>query len=61
MHIDESQLNDLKVIFEAEDSDIYDVFAHLSFNLKQWYKKLSTKFNNFHNITKHNEKVIQET
>lgn len=33
MHIDESQLEDLKVIFEAEESDIYDVLAHLSFNL----------------------------
>jgi type I restriction enzyme R subunit len=33
MHIDESQLNDLKVIFEAENSDIYDVLAHISFNL----------------------------
>lgn len=33
MQIDESQLNDLKVIFEAEDSDIYDVLAHISFNL----------------------------
>ena len=33
MNIDESQLNDLKQIFEAQDSDIYDVLAHLSFNL----------------------------
>lgn len=33
MNIDESQLNDLKQIFEAEDSDIYDVLAHISFNL----------------------------
>jgi type I restriction enzyme R subunit len=33
MNIDESQLNDLKEIFEAKDSDIYDVLAHLSFNL----------------------------
>lgn len=33
MNIDEDQLNDLKKIFEAEDSDIYDVLAHLSFNL----------------------------
>ena len=33
MGIDESQLNDLKAIFEAENSDIYDVLAHLSFNL----------------------------
>ena len=33
MNIDESQLNDLKMIFEAQDSDIYDVLAHLSFNL----------------------------
>jgi len=33
MNIDESQLEDLKVIFEAEESDIYDVLAHLSFNL----------------------------
>lgn len=34
MNIDESQLNDLKQIFEAENSDIYDVLAHLSFNLE---------------------------
>ncbi|DAB30342.1 MAG TPA: DEAD/DEAH box helicase, partial [Sulfurimonas sp. UBA12504] len=33
MHIDESQLNDLKVIFEAKNSDIYDVLTHISFNL----------------------------
>ena len=33
MNIDESQLNDLKVIFEAGNSDIYDVLAHISFNL----------------------------
>ncbi len=32
MNIDEAQLGDLKVIFEAEDSDIYDVLAHLCFN-----------------------------
>jgi len=43
MHIDESQLNDLKVIFEAENSDIYDVLAHISFNL---------------NIKTRNERVI---
>lgn len=33
MNIDESQLHDLKSIFEVKDSDIYDVLAHLSFNL----------------------------
>ena len=33
MNIDESQLNDLKEIFEAQNSDIYDVLAHISFNL----------------------------
>lgn len=33
MNIDESQLNDLKTIFEAQESDIYDVLAHLSFNM----------------------------
>ncbi len=33
MNIDESQLNDLKVIFEAENSDIYDILTHISFNL----------------------------
>jgi type I restriction enzyme R subunit len=33
MNIDEAQLNDLKVIFEAEDSDIYDILTHISFNL----------------------------
>jgi type I restriction enzyme R subunit len=33
MQIDEVQLEELKAIFDAEDSDIYDVLAHLSFNL----------------------------
>ena len=33
MNIDESQLNDLKQIFDASNSDIYDVLAHLSFNM----------------------------
>ena len=33
MNIDESQLNDLKQIFDATNSDIYDVLAHISFNL----------------------------
>ncbi|NOX14775.1 MAG: DEAD/DEAH box helicase family protein [Epsilonproteobacteria bacterium] len=33
MNIDEAQLNDLKIIFEAKNSDIYDILAHLSFNL----------------------------
>ena len=33
MNIDESQLDDLKAIFEAENCDIYDVLAHISFNL----------------------------
>ena len=33
MNIDESQLNDLKTIFEAKNSDIYDVLTHISFNL----------------------------
>jgi len=34
MNIDEAQLNDLKVIFEAENSDIYDILTHISFNLE---------------------------
>ena len=33
MQIDEVQLEELKTIFEANESDIYDVLAHLSFNL----------------------------
>jgi type I restriction enzyme R subunit len=33
MNIDESQLEDLKEIFDAPNSDIYDVLAHISFNL----------------------------
>lgn len=33
MGIDEAQLNDLKEMFEAKNSDIYDILAHLSFNL----------------------------
>jgi type I restriction enzyme R subunit len=34
MNIDEAQLYDLKVIFEAQESDIYDVLTHISFNLE---------------------------
>jgi len=34
MNINESQLDDLKIIFEAEDSDIYDILTHISFNLE---------------------------
>lgn len=34
MQIDEVQLEELTAIFEAKDSDIYDVLAHLSFNLE---------------------------
>ena len=33
MQIDEVQLDELKSIFEAEESNIYDVLAHLSFSL----------------------------
>lgn len=33
LNIDETQLEDLKEIFEAKNSDIYDILAHLSFNL----------------------------
>jgi type I restriction enzyme R subunit len=33
MGINESQLSDLKALFEAKESDIYDILAHLSFNL----------------------------
>jgi type I restriction enzyme R subunit len=33
MQIEESQLEELKRIFDAEESDIYDVLAHLAFNL----------------------------
>ncbi len=33
MNIDDSQLEDLKAIFDVPNSDIYDVLAHLSFNL----------------------------
>jgi len=33
MNIYEEQLNDIKQIFEATNSDIYDVLARLSFNI----------------------------
>ncbi|UCN00921.1 DEAD/DEAH box helicase family protein [Sulfurimonas sp. SWIR-19] len=33
MNIDEAQLNDLKIIFDAQNSDIYDILTHISFNL----------------------------
>lgn len=32
MGIDAEQLNSLKTMFEAEDSDIFDILAHISFN-----------------------------
>lgn len=34
LNIDEAQLNELKDIFEAPNSDIYDILAHISFNLE---------------------------
>ena len=34
LNIDEEQLNELKDIFEAPNSDIYDILAHISFNLE---------------------------
>jgi len=34
MQIDAVQLEELKSIFEAQESDIYDVLAHLAFNLE---------------------------
>jgi len=34
MQIDETQLDELKTIFQAQESDIYDVLAHLAFNLE---------------------------
>ena len=56
MQIDEVQLDELKSIFEAEESDIYDVLAHLSFNLEiktrserafaVHYRKYIEKFHN---------------
>ena len=61
MNIDDSQLNDLKQIFDAEDSDIYDVLAHLSFNqnIKSRSERvLSVEHSSF--IQKyHNEKAKQ--
>jgi type I restriction enzyme R subunit len=59
MGIDESQLYDLKQIFEAQKSDIYDVLAHLSFNLDiktRAERALSVENSNF--IQKyHNDKA----
>ncbi|MFY4782107.1 EcoAI/FtnUII family type I restriction enzme subunit R [Aliarcobacter butzleri] len=59
MNIDESQLEDLKEIFEAVNSDIYDVLAHLSFNLDiktRNERAIAVKNSNF--IEKyHNEKA----
>ncbi|RKZ25032.1 DEAD/DEAH box helicase, partial [bacterium] len=56
MQIDEVQLDELKSIFEAEESDIYDVLAHLSFNLEiqtrserafaVYYRKYIEKYHN---------------
>ena len=59
MNIDESQLDDLKQIFGAEDSDIYDVLAHLSFNLDiKTRNERVASVNNSEFIEKyHNEKA----
>jgi len=37
--LDKEQLDDLKKMFEAEDSDIFDILAHLSFNCDIKYRK----------------------
>jgi len=59
MGIDESGLNDLKQIFEAEESDIYDVLAHLSFNLEiKTRKERALAVENSEFVQKyHNEKA----
>lgn len=56
LNIDDEQLNDLKLIFDSKDSDIYDVLAHLSFNtdiktqservLAAWHSDFIDKFHN---------------
>ncbi len=42
--IDSEQLEDLKVMFEAENSDIFDVLAHLSFNTDLKYREERKEF-----------------
>ncbi len=61
MNIDESQLHDLQEIFEAEDSDIYDVLAHLSFNMDiKTRSERVLAVENSHFVEKyHNEKAKQ--
>ncbi len=56
MNIDDEQLNDLKLIFDSKNSDIYDVLAHLSFNtdiktqservVAAWHSDFIDKFHN---------------
>ena len=59
MGIDEKNLTDLKEIFEAKESDIYDVLAHLSFNLDiKTREERVLSLNNSDFVEKyHNEKV----
>lgn len=59
MNIDESQLNDLKAIFEADESDIYDVLAHLSFNMdiKTRFERVVAVENSSFVEKYHNEKA----
>ncbi len=42
--LDKEQFDDLKKIFEAEKSDIFDILAHLSFNLDIKYRQERSKY-----------------
>ena len=60
-NIDETQLNDLKQIFDAENSDIYDLLAHLSFNLQiKTRKERVTAAEQSELVQKHGNQTAQQ-
>lgn len=60
-NIDETQLNDLKQVFDAENSDIYDLLAHLSFNLEiKSRKERAENAGQSEFVRNHNNRIAQE-
>jgi type I restriction enzyme R subunit len=60
-NIDETQLNDLKQVFDAENSDIYDLLAHLSFNLEiKTRKQRAENAGQSEFVRNHNNRIAQE-
>jgi type I restriction enzyme R subunit len=42
--IEKDQLNDLKTMFHAENSDIFDILAHLSFDCDIKYRQERSEY-----------------